>query len=135
MSIASTVAPWGDHRPNVLAKACIELLRRRIARGAAKRPFRALLRNLATDYDVEIDGLKLRCRMSDNYTEQMAIERAGHTNRKSIDLINNRLRPGDVFVDIGANCGLFTLFGSRGWTNRQSSCDRALSGDGTPAPV
>jgi len=105
--------PWGHRRPRPLARTCIELLRRRIARGAAKAPLRSMLRHLGDEYDIEIDGVRLRCRMSDNYTEQMAIERDGHGNRQAIDLINSGLDAGDVFVDIGANCGLFTVFAAR----------------------
>lgn len=45
--------------------------------------------------------------MVHNYTEQMAIER---DDRTAINLITADLHPGDVFVDIGANCGLFTVF-------------------------
>jgi len=105
--------PWGHHKPKRLAKTCIELLRRRIARGASKAPLRSMLRRLGDQYDIEIDGVRLSCRMSDNYTEQMAIERDGHGNRQAIDLINSGLDAGDVFVDIGANCGLFTVFAAR----------------------
>ena len=106
-------APWGHRKPRPLAKACIELLRKRIARGAAKAPLRSMLRHLGNEYDIEIDGVRLRCRMNDNYTEQMAIERDGHGNRQAIGLINAGLDAGDVFVDIGANCGLFTVFAAR----------------------
>ena len=68
---------------------------------------------ISSQYDVEVDGLKLRCRVADNYTEQMALERNGHTNRAAIEQITKELLPGGVFVDIGANCGLFTVFGAR----------------------
>ena len=43
----------------------------------------------------------------------MALERNGHTNRAAIDLITRDLQQGDVFVDIGANCGLFSVFAAR----------------------
>ncbi|MFA5899899.1 MAG: FkbM family methyltransferase, partial [Hyphomicrobium sp.] len=107
------LAPWGQYRPKFLASLCISALRQRIARGAIKIPVRRLLRHLSPQYDIEVDGLKLRCRMDDNYTEQMAIERSGHNNRVGIDLITSYLKPGDVFVDIGANCGLYALFAAR----------------------
>jgi FkbM family methyltransferase len=104
---------WGYYRPNFPAALCIGALRQRIARGAVKGPVRKLLARLGSEYDVEVDGLKLRCRVNDNYTEQMALERNGHTNRIAIDVITRDLKSGDVFVDIGANCGLFVVFAAR----------------------
>jgi FkbM family methyltransferase len=104
---------WGVYKPSWQAALCIAALRRRVARGALKKPLRKWLAHMSTQYDVEVDGLKLRCSVSDNYTEQMALERNGHTNRAAINLITSDLQQGDVFVDIGANCGLFTVFAAR----------------------
>lgn len=105
--------PWGQYSPNVLARLCILALRRRIVRGALKAPVRKLLTLFGPQYDVEVDGLRMRCRMDDNFTEQMAIERSGHTNRTGVALITSNLNEGDVFVDVGANCGFYTLFAAR----------------------
>ena len=110
---ALKVDQWGYYRPTFPAALCITALRQRIARGAAKGPVRKLLARISSEYDVEVDGLKLRCRVNDNYTEQMALERNGHTNRIAIDVITADLKPGDVFVDVGANCGLFAVFAAR----------------------
>ncbi len=107
------VDPWGRYKPTVPAALCIMALRRRIARGAIKRPIRKLLARMSPQYDVEVDGLRMRCRVGDNYTEQMALERNGHSNRIAIEVITSELKPGDVFVDIGANCGLFVVFAAR----------------------
>lgn len=107
------VKPWGHYRPTLPAALCITALRRRLAHGALKKPLHGLLARLSVQYDIEVDGLKLRCRVTDNYTEQMAIERNGHTNRAAIEVITSDLKPGDVFVDIGANCGLFVVFAAR----------------------
>jgi len=108
-----SIDQWGYYRPTLPAALCITALRQRIARGALKGPVRKLLARLGSEYDVEVDGLKLRCRVNDNYTEQMALERNGHTNRIAIDVITKDLKPGDVFVDVGANCGLFAVFAAR----------------------
>ena len=113
---------WGYYRPTLPAALCITALRQRIARGAMKGPVRKLLARISSEYDVKVDGLKLRCRVNDNYTEQMALERNGHTNRIAIDVITKDLKPGDVFVDIGANCGLLGLCRAQGRTHRP--CDR-----------
>lgn len=113
MTRQEQVAEWGFYKPPWQAALCIAALRGRIARGAMKKPVRKLLARISPQYDVRVDGLKLRCRVADNYTEQMALERNGHTNRAAIDLITSDLGPGDVFVDIGANCGFFTVFAAR----------------------
>ena len=113
MTAPPETTEWGYYRPPWQAALCIGALRHRIARGAMKRPLRKLLANISPLYDIEIDGLKLRCRAGDNYTEQMALERNGHTNRTAIELITQGLGFGGVFMDIGANCGLFTLFAAR----------------------
>ena len=112
-STSPATEQWGYFRPNLTAALCITALRQRLARGAVKKPVRRLLARISSQYDVEVDGLKLRCRVDDNYTEQMALERNGHTNRIAIDMITKDLKPGDVFVDIGANCGLFVVFAAR----------------------
>ena len=110
---ALKIDQWGYYRPTFQAAICITALRQRIARGAVKGPVRKLLARISSEYDVEVDGLKLRCRVNDNYTEQMVLERNGHTNRIAIDVITKDLKPGDVFVDVGANCGLFAVFAAR----------------------
>ncbi len=107
------VDQWGYFRPSWPAAVCIAALRNRMARGAMKKPVRKLLGRISSEYDVEVDGLKLRCRVNDNYTEQMALERNGHTNRIAVDVITKDLKPGDVFVDVGANCGFFVVFAAR----------------------
>jgi FkbM family methyltransferase len=114
--MSNTAVPetqWGHYRPNLPAQMCIVALRQRIARGALKGPVRRLLASISSQYDVEVDGLKMRCRVNDNYTEQLALERNGHTNRIAVDVITRDLKPGDVFVDIGANCGFFVVFAAR----------------------
>lgn len=78
-----------------------------------KRLLRAYLRKTKPFYDVEIDGLKMRCHIGDNYTEEVL---ASGRHRSKIDDVArclSGLDAGGVFVDIGANCGLFTLFGAR----------------------
>ena len=72
---------WGHYRPSFPAALCIAALRGRIARGAIKKPVRQLLARISPQYDVEVDGLKLRCRVNDNYTEQMALEWGAHRIR------------------------------------------------------
>ena len=81
-----TGGSWGEHRPNWVASLCIGALRRRIARGASKQLVRRVLSSIDDRYDVEVDGLKMRCQPANNFTEQMALaQRAHEQNRRPRD--------------------------------------------------
>lgn len=101
---------WGSRRPNVLARFCIRAMRRGVARGPLRKPFRRILRGISPYFDIEVGGLKWRCWVGDNLTEQRLLERGLHKNRAGISLIAGALGAGGVFVDVGANCGLYSLF-------------------------
>jgi FkbM family methyltransferase len=92
-----------------------------------------VLRGISAQYDVELAGIKLRC-YCDNATDYRAIIGHGQKARSGSDLIEmitRELRPGDVFVDVGANCGQFTLFAAR-----QVGADgRAIAIEPIPAMV
>lgn len=114
--VAGAPAPdeaWGTRRPGVLAALCLNAIRYRIAFGAMRKPVRWLLHRISPHYDVELEGIRMRCRGSDNLTEQRLLERGLRRNRASLTAIVGQLRPGDVFVDVGANCGLFSLFAAK----------------------
>lgn len=106
---------WGTARPKGLASICIGAIRHRVARGVLRVPCRHIIQRASPHYDVDVDGIRMRCHASDNRTEQMLIERGLHKKRETIRLITaDGLEPGGVFVDIGANCGLYSLFAARG---------------------
>lgn len=104
---------WGTFAPKGVSALCIGAVRSGLVHGAMRRPFRHILQSRSPVYDVEVDGIKLRCWVGENFTEQMLVERGLHKDAPGIERIKSVLAPGDVFVDIGANCGLFTLFAAR----------------------
>lgn len=104
---------WGTFEPKGVAALCIRAIKSGLVHGAMRRPFRRLMQNHSPAYDIVVDGLKLRCRVGENFTEQMLVERGLHKDAPGIERIESVLEPGDVFVDIGANCGLFTLVAAR----------------------
>jgi len=64
--------------------------------------------------DVQVDGVKLRCHVGDNATERLLAEQGGkYAKLSEVARITSLLESGDTFVDIGANCGLFTLLAAR----------------------
>lgn len=101
---------WGACRPNAYAAFCLRAMRRGILRGPLRKPCRAILRRINPFSDIELKGLKWRLWVGDNLTEQRLLERGLHKSLAGLSLITEGLGPGDIFVDIGANCGLFTLF-------------------------
>ncbi len=104
------VRPWGAFKPRGIWAFVVDLMHLRIVRGALKKPIRNLLFARSPAYDVRIEGLKMRCHLGDNHTDNKVL--AGRVD-DFVRLITNGLRPGDTFVDIGANCELFTLFAAR----------------------
>jgi FkbM family methyltransferase len=106
----TTAAPWGQSPSALFASALQFALRNHIMPGKLKRPARRALERLgARDVcDVERNGVKMRCRIDDNATERDFALKPEKPKPELTTLIDS-LRPGDVFVDVGANCGLFTV--------------------------
>jgi FkbM family methyltransferase len=104
---------WGAGPPPLLDRMAIGAIRKRIARGGMKRLLRAYLRKTKPFYDVEIDGLKMRCHIGDNHTEELLAEGRYDSKIADIARLLEGLETGGVLVDVGANCGLFTVFGAR----------------------
>jgi len=109
----SQYSQWGDYRPRGLAALGIGLTRRRLVRGALRRLVGNAVSGMQPCFDVEIDGLKMRCIGHDNPTEWGLIVTGPRQDRRGRDTILSELAPGHVFVDIGANCGAYTLFAAR----------------------
>lgn len=104
---------WGTSCPTGLAAFVLGGMRRGIIRGPLRAPGRSALRAIAPFFDIEIEGLKWRLWVGDNLTEQRLLERGLHKNKAGLALITEGLGAGDAFVDIGANCGLFSLFAAK----------------------
>jgi FkbM family methyltransferase len=113
MSATGTGPDWGHYRPRGLAAVGIGLTRRRVVRGALRRFVGGRVSGMQPCFDVEIDGLKMRCMAEDNYTEWGLVFTGGRQDRCGRDTILSELGPGDVFVDVGANCGTYSLFAAR----------------------
>jgi FkbM family methyltransferase len=99
--------PWGTMRPGALQSLCIATMRRGFARGALRKALCQLLHRLGPRYDVEVNGLKFRCRAIGNTIELRTLY--GLRKVPEVALITRGLPTGGTFVDIGANCGVFAL--------------------------
>jgi FkbM family methyltransferase len=59
-------------------------------------------------YDLDYHGIKLRC-PADNHSASRAIYFSGYPDYAEMKFMEDYLRPGDSFIDGGANMGLYTL--------------------------
>ncbi|MDJ0931084.1 FkbM family methyltransferase [Breoghania sp.] len=84
--------------------------------------FRAKLRRTAGGFisrmfpgpfDAEVDGLKFRLYPGENYDDRKILAHARLPEQSEHVLFGGLLRPGTVFVDIGANVGTYALFAAR----------------------
>ena len=62
---------------------------------------------------LRIDGLKFRLYPGENYDDRKILARQRLPEREEHTLVGNLLKPGAVFVDIGANVGTYALFAAR----------------------
>jgi FkbM family methyltransferase len=107
--------PWGAYRPPVAMAAALTLAHRVPTglRPLAKLLRRPVKRGCTTPLDLELWGLKLRLLPRGNVTEQKLYTAPQWFDRAELRLLERRLRPGGVFVDIGANAGAYSFWAHR----------------------
>lgn len=110
---AATQKPWGAERLPWPVQVAHFAIHRRILRGALKRQILRLLPHAQDVVDVRVDGVKMRCHVTDNKTEEAIAGPNKSAAKQNIDAITAPLQPGDVFIDVGANCGLHSLFAAK----------------------
>jgi FkbM family methyltransferase len=103
-----TPAPWGAHRQSRVSATVLPLLKKRGWPGVLRKHLRRALTPTGVLRDVEVNGLKMRCHIEDNATER-AFAMTPERPKPELATIIDSLRPGDVFVDVGANAGIFAL--------------------------
>ncbi|MGF1620347.1 MAG: FkbM family methyltransferase [Rhodomicrobiaceae bacterium] len=101
---------WGAFAPGKIHYWLIKVNRRLKSRYWNKNIRKVILLFFSV-YDIKWNGIKMRCYVRDNATERDVV--FSNRNWEELFAITNKLRNGDIFVDIGANCGLFSLVSSR----------------------
>jgi FkbM family methyltransferase len=109
----SVAEPWGECRPRGLAAVAFAALRHGLIRGGLKKPVYRFIQHRCAAQDVEYAGLKLRCHISDNGPERFVIFQDRGSEKSGLELATGALAPGDTFVDVGANFGLFSAIAAR----------------------
>lgn len=107
------LAPWGNARPSLTASVLVWGIRARLLRGGVRRIARRVMSATDPYCDIEVGGIKMRCHLGDNWTETLLFEKGVQGRGTGLARLLNTLEPGFVVVDIGANCGAFTLFAAK----------------------
>lgn len=112
-----SVEPFGAHRPPWPIAALVVFLHDD-AGGLLRRALAPLVRRYAVHacrlpMDLTVGGLRLRCTFVDNYSERKFVFTPWRYDLEERRLLARELPPGGVFVDIGANVGLYTLTAAR----------------------
>jgi len=80
-----------------------------LGRRAALILRKIVLRGRGAAVDAEVDGMKFRLYMNDNVSERKFLFMPQFFDRAERQLIRQELKQNSVFVDIGANAGIYTM--------------------------
>lgn len=105
--------PWGQCQPRGMAALAFFTLKHRLVRGALKRPVYRYIQSRCKAQDVEFEGVRLRCHISDNGPERFIIFQERRSSWDALRMSTDVLEPGDTFVDVGANFGLFSTVAAK----------------------
>ena len=114
MSNLAANPPFGTYAPNALRRAVIAMTRRQGTGWLGKRLAFALRKlvvwTLNHPLDVEVMGARMRLFPFNNVCEKRILFTPQYFDPEEREILLNRLKPGFVFVDIGANIGGYSLF-------------------------
>lgn len=110
----ATNAPFGSYRPTPFAAALLALSQNTfMGRGRARKALGNLLRKHSTSpLDVKLWGRNARVHLRSNYSEMKAVLNPASYSRPDFDFVRKHLPATGVFLDVGANAGMFSLFAS-----------------------
>lgn len=107
------VSPFGTHQLKSTLQKLINLSqsapRNLIGHQFAKWARRKVLKTASMPADISVGELKLRCYMLDNYTERKYVFMPWRFDKKEREAMFAALPRDGVFIDIGANVGVYTL--------------------------
>ncbi|MFN4874309.1 MAG: FkbM family methyltransferase [Akkermansiaceae bacterium] len=105
---------WGTFTPGFLVKSWLKLLHRMPVSSGFRRlslwmrkPLKVFIDGWV---DIEVWGLRLRLRSRGNLSEQRLIYMPQFLDRMEREILAQELQDGGLFLDIGANAGLYSLW-------------------------
>lgn len=102
-------APWGRYRPKFVQRVLIALARRTfLHHGRMRLHLTRLIMRLGRPLDVEFRGCRYRIEGRNNLMDFGLLLHPSYNGRE-IDFLAGACAAGGVFVDIGANIGLYSL--------------------------
>lgn len=106
--------PWGYHALTGWQKIWLRLTHSCPPWGVLRKPLlwwrKPLKATLRHPVDAEIWGLRLRVQPTGNLSEQRLLLSPQFLDPTERAYMKNRLRPGSVFLDVGANIGVYTFW-------------------------
>ncbi len=111
LSTADTTSPFGTYRAEGLGRMLWRLAdEHRLVKPLRKGLRRFAARHCGGPYDAEVEGLRFRLYPGENYDCRKMIARRRLPERAEHEALAAFLKPGAVFVDVGANIGSYALF-------------------------
>jgi FkbM family methyltransferase len=102
---------FGSRGPGVASRLVWKLATHGALGSGTRRRIRKLLaRHFPGPFDISVDGIRIRAYPLENYCDRIVLGRQHLPEIPERELIAPLLRPGMVFVDIGANIGTYSLF-------------------------
>ena len=104
---------FGYYTPGNIVR-CLIRLAQRMPRNSLGIHCAHLIRSIVTRYaslpvDLDVEDLHLRCFLRDNYSEKKFVFTPWRYDGEERAYLRRRLPPDGVFLDIGANVGLYSL--------------------------
>ncbi|MDB5525327.1 MAG: FkbM family methyltransferase [Rhizobium sp.] len=105
-------SPWGRYRPSpaIAARLALSHLMPPALAWATKALRKAVKYQVMTPLDLTIWGLKLRLLPRGNISEEKLYTAPQLFDREEFATIARLLQPGGVFVDVGANAGVYSFW-------------------------
>lgn len=103
-------AEFGSLKPGPIARFAWWLATLRRASSRQRRFFRKRLAvRFPGPFDIEVEGIRIRAWPAENHSDRTMVGRLELPERRERSMIAPLLQPKMVFVDIGANIGLYSL--------------------------
>lgn len=113
-TLVDTTSPFGTYRARGLARFAWRLADWHDLAPILRKKLRAVVARLfAGPFDAEVEGIRFRLYPGSNYDDRKILARQRLPERAERRFLAAHLRPGTVFVDVGANVGSYSLAAAR----------------------